>query len=202
MARILLSIVLFAAIAFAADLPEEKRELQQWLYWGSFVVFIIAAGTDWFDGYFARKYDMVTKLGRILDPFADKMIICGAFILLAATEPMVAGPWWFCLKAWMVVIVVAREILVTMLRSLIEGAGGDFSAKMTGKIKMFAQCFVPPTVLFYLAMGYTPETVPPWLLVMLVGSIWLTLIFTLQSGFSYISRAIKLADEQKNKATS
>ena len=48
------------------------------------MLFVIAAGTDWLDGYFARKYGQVTTLGRILDPFADKVIVCGTFIFLAA----------------------------------------------------------------------------------------------------------------------
>ena len=53
------------------------------LYWLAFVIFLIAAGTDWVDGWYARKYDQVTQLGRILDPFCDKILICGLFILLA-----------------------------------------------------------------------------------------------------------------------
>jgi len=52
------------------------------LYWAALVVFVVAAGTDWVDGWYARKYNMVTKLGRVLDPFCDKILICGAYILL------------------------------------------------------------------------------------------------------------------------
>ena len=59
------------AVAFFILLPLK-------LYWAGLVVFVIAAGTDWVDGWYARKYDMVTKLGRVLDPFCDKILICGA----------------------------------------------------------------------------------------------------------------------------
>ena len=52
-------------------------------YSAALVLFVIAAGTDWLDGWYARKYNMVTKLGRVLDPFCDKVLICGTFILLA-----------------------------------------------------------------------------------------------------------------------
>jgi CDP-diacylglycerol---glycerol-3-phosphate 3-phosphatidyltransferase len=65
--RLLLSMIMFGFIT-------------QDCYLTSFVLFIIAAGTDWLDGYYARKYGQVTTLGRILDPFADKVIVCGTFI--------------------------------------------------------------------------------------------------------------------------
>ena len=99
--RLILSIVLFAFIANE-------------LFLTSLILFVIAAGTDWLDGYWARKYGQVTTLGRILDPFADKMIICGTYIFLCANPE--SG-----LVAWMVVVVVGREMLVTVLRSYMEG---------------------------------------------------------------------------------
>ena len=95
--------------------------------------FLLAATTDWLDGYLARKHGLVTQLGRILDPFADKILISGAFIFLAA-EP---GSQ---IAAWMAVVVVGRELLVTALRSFLEQQGADFSAKMAGKLKMVFQC--------------------------------------------------------------
>jgi CDP-diacylglycerol--glycerol-3-phosphate 3-phosphatidyltransferase len=119
-ARLVLSIVVFVLIPLKQYMP-------------ALVVFLIAASTDWIDGYYARRYGQVTKLGRVFDPFVDKIIICGAFIFLAA-EPQ-SG-----IDAWMAVVVVGREMLVTALRGLIEQEGGDFSAKMAGKLKMVFQC--------------------------------------------------------------
>ena len=103
------------------------------------MLFAIAAGTDWVDGYWARRYGQVTQLGRILDPFADKIIICGTFIFLAAVPPSGdADDSASEVTAWMAVVVVAREMLVTALRSFFEEHGADFSAKWSGKWKMVA----------------------------------------------------------------
>jgi CDP-diacylglycerol--glycerol-3-phosphate 3-phosphatidyltransferase len=90
-------------------------------YLPALVTFLLAASTDWLDGYWARKYGQVTKLGRIFDPFVDKIIICGTFIALVAVPT--SG-----IAAWAAVVVVGRELLVTSLRGIIEGAGGDFWA--------------------------------------------------------------------------
>ena len=119
--RILLSIALFVALHFQ-------------MYFAALVLFLVAASTDWIDGYVARKTGQVTQLGRILDPFADKIVICGAFIFLAAVpDPII--------QAWMAVVVVGRELLVTALRGYLEQHGGDFSATMPGKLKVvFSVC--------------------------------------------------------------
>src|SRR5262245_50954273 len=90
-ARFLLAIVVFVLIP-----------LHQYL--AATVVFLIAAGTDWLDGWWARKYSQITKLGRMFDPFVDKIIICGTFIFLAA-EPG-SG-----IRPWMAVVVMGREML-------------------------------------------------------------------------------------------
>ena len=97
------------------------------VYMVALILFIIAAGTDWIDGWWARKYNQVTKLGRILDPFCDKILICGAFILLATKMDSVS--WLYSVSGVVAFVVVGRELLVTALRSAIERSGGDFSAK-------------------------------------------------------------------------
>ena len=176
--RLALSVVLFVFISLG-------------FYMTSLVLFVIAASTDWLDGYYARKYGQVTTLGRILDPFADKVIICGTFIFLAA-EPVMAAEW-FGVKAWMVVVIVGRELLVTALRSFIEERGSDFSAKMAGKLKMVFQCVAAGTGLF--CLDYTsPDTVddiPPWSLWLLAGSLWSAVALTVYSGVGYVFAAVK-----------
>lgn len=158
-------------------------------YWAALVLFLIAAGTDWIDGWYARKYDMVTKLGRVLDPFCDKVLICGSFILLAV-EMDLGFPWYAKIAGWMAVVVVARELLVTVLRSMIEGSGGDFSAKMAGKLKMWFQCIVVVACLLALAIGRgSSADVPVWLLVTIAVSAWVAIISTLQSGWNYVVAA-------------
>jgi len=174
-ARLVLAIVLFVLISF------------HWYFAGA-IVFSIAAGTDWLDGYYARKYSQVTTLGRILDPFVDKVIICGAFIMLAAMAR--SG-----IESWMAVVVTGRELLVTTLRSYLEAQGRDFSANWSGKFKMGFQCLA---VLWSLvALQYSPEELPRWIAVGLPIVAWLAVLSTIYSGVIYIFAAIRLLREQR-----
>jgi len=158
-------------------------------YWVSLAVFVIAAGTDWVDGWYARKYDMVTKLGRVLDPFCDKILICGAYVLLAV-EMGSDFLWFEKIAGWMAVVVVGRELLVTVLRSMIEGAGGDFSAKMAGKLKMVFQCVAVGACLVGLALVSSErESGPLWLQVIIIGSVWISVLSTVHSGLLYVKAA-------------
>lgn len=175
--RLILSVVLFCFLA------------NGW-YLTSFVLFIIASGTDWLDGYFARKYGQVTTLGRILDPFADKVIVCGTLIFLTAIPEMGEVPWG--LRAWMVVVIVGRELLVTALRSFIEEQGADFSAKMSGKLKMVLQCVAASVCLFYLSYDQPLEHAPAWCWGLLVGTVWSAVVLTVYSGVGYVVAAIRL----------
>ncbi len=163
-ARVVLSIGLFVCIA------------RGW-FAVAFVSFVVAASTDWLDGYFARRYGMVTILGRILDPFADKLIICGTYIFLATIPD--SG-----ITAAMAVIVMGRELLVTALRSFIESQGTDFSADLSGKIKMVLQCTAAGAGLFHLA--FHPDWLRPWLPIIAWGAV----AVTAYSGVIYVRRAV------------
>ncbi len=181
--RLILAVVLFVVIA--------------WQYYLlATALFLVAAGTDWLDGYLARRYGLVTTLGRILDPFADKVIICGTFIFLAAVPAMTHVP--FGLRAWMVVVVVGREMLVPALRGLIEQQGGDFSARTSGKLKMVLQCAAAAICLYYLsycdpaaADPLAPDA-PNWVRIGLVGSVWLAVVLTIYSGVVYVHAAVRM----------
>jgi|SRR6056297_3220679 len=144
------------------------------------VVFTLAASTDWMDGYWARKYGQVTKLGRIFDPFVDKIIICGTFVALV--EVSASG-----VASWMATIVVARELLVTSLRGMIEGSGGDFSANQLGKWKMVLQCAAVITILLSLI---SPTTDWLWMLGQLF--LWLAIALTVYSGYVYVVAASRV----------
>jgi CDP-diacylglycerol--glycerol-3-phosphate 3-phosphatidyltransferase len=132
------------------------------------------------DGYWARKYGQVTKLGRIFDPFVDKIIICGTFIALV--EVADSG-----VASWMATTIVAREMLVTSLRGMIEGSGGDFSANQLGKWKMVVQCAAAITIL--LALIYPTATA---LAVLGQGLLWAAILITIYSGFVYVLAAAKV----------
>jgi CDP-diacylglycerol--glycerol-3-phosphate 3-phosphatidyltransferase len=186
--RFVLSLVLFIII---------EREH----YWAAMWVFIVAAGTDWIDGYWARKYGQVTTFGRIFDPFVDKIIICGAFIFLAA----IPGSG---LVAWMAVVVVGREMLVTALRGYIEQHGGDFSASMSGKLKMVFQCAAVALSLYSLTWPTPAPTPdygplyslwpiaawgrPEWLVWALSIAVWLAVVSTIYSGVGYVVAAVRM----------
>ena len=119
--------------------------------------FLIASATDALDGWWARRFKQITIFGRIMDPFADKFLICGVFIFLVAIPEMTSDkadyPAWLMLQPWMVVVIVSRELLVTSLRAFVEGNGGDFSAKWLGKLKMVLQCAAIILALLYLSGG-------------------------------------------------
>jgi CDP-diacylglycerol--glycerol-3-phosphate 3-phosphatidyltransferase len=127
------------------------------VYDWSLFMFILAMLTDFLDGWWARRYGQVTVFGRIMDPFADKFLICSVFTCLVAIPDLTfdkAGyPAWLMLQPWMVIVILGRELFVTSLRSFIEYEGGDFSAKWIGKWKMFFQCVAVIACLLYLAGG-------------------------------------------------
>ena len=165
--RFLLAISVFVLLAYEQ-------------YWSGLVAFTVAAATDWMDGYWARKYGQVTKLGRIFDPFVDKIIICGTFIaLVAITESMVAP--------WMAIVIVGRELLVTSLRGMIEGGGGDFSARWSGKWKMVLQCAAVIGVLICLGMHAAPRVLEITTQLFL----WSAVLLTIYSGCEYILAAAR-----------
>lgn len=149
-------------------------------YIAALVVFLLAAVTDWADGYWARKYNQITQLGRILDPFADKLVICGTFIFLAAAPGSRIAPW-------MAVMVMAREMLVTALRSFVEQGGGDFSAKWAGKWKMVFQCAAVSLSLIVLSQMGEEQAEPGRMLVLVLDVVvWAAIALTIYSGWGYL----------------
>lgn len=175
--RLLLAVVMFCLIIWE-------------FYLASLVLFVIAAGTDWLDGYFARKYGQVTTLGRILDPFADKVIICGTFIFLVAIPQM--NTVWLGLRPWMVVVIVGRELLVTALRSFLEDQGADFSAKLSGKLKMVLQCVAAGVCLYWLSNTQPEAAGLDWVGWVMVASVWAAVVSTVYSGLIYVIAAVRL----------
>ncbi len=161
--------------------------IEMHFFWPAMVIFVIAAATDFVDGWWARKFDQVTKLGRILDPFVDKIIITAALIALVG----VIGSE---IRAWMVTVIVGREFLVTSIRAMVEGQGGDFSARWLGKWKMLVQCAAVVASLLLLAgvdqAGY-------WLRWTTIGLAWAAVLITLASGWDYVLQAIKLSKQSK-----
>ncbi len=166
-------------------------------------IFVLAALTDALDGHLARKWRVVSLFGRVMDPFADKVLVLGAFVLLAGPNFAVrltpAGGTVLVteVQPWMAVVILARELLVTSLRGAYESRGVDFSATASGKWKMILQCVAVPLVLTIVA--FTPtwrhvadaeaeRTAAGWIV---FGVVWLTVLVSAWSGVPYVRRAIR-----------
>jgi CDP-diacylglycerol--glycerol-3-phosphate 3-phosphatidyltransferase len=173
-ARIPLAVGLFACIVSAA-----------WLV--GLVLFVVACATDWLDGWWARKYGPLTLVGRNLDPLADKVLVCGAFIYLIPVEG--AG-----ILPWMVTVVVVRELLVTGVRGMVEATGKKFGADWFGKLKMGLQCAVLIGVLLIRWLHTLPDTSGVLAVLELVQLVllWAMLAATVGSGVQYVIKAARL----------
>lgn len=156
-----------AAVVFAAISAE-------WYGW-AFGLFVVAAVSDWLDGYFARLLNQDTPLGRQLDPLVDKVIVCGVYIYLAAIPGTGVYPW-------MVAAIVVRELLIQGLRSLLEGQGQAFGAKMVGKLKTLFQCLSLSSVLYILWMGEVDRN----LILLRDVFTWSAVGLTIYSGAAYL----------------
>ena len=133
------------------------------------LVFTIAALTDTFDGYFARKHGMVTNLGKIIDPLADKILVIAALISLVQLQR---------LPAWIVVIILSREFFVTGLRMVAASEGVVISASWGGKVKTVTQIIAILLMIFDLPGG--------------LPAMWVALVATLWSGMEYLAKAKSL----------
>lgn len=190
LARLGLAIVFFCLLAMYS-----QREPEPWKLDVATVLFILAAGTDFLDGWIARKYGMTTPLGRMLDPLVDKVLICGSFILLAGSTFVDArGINVSRVEGWMVVVIVGRELLVTGLRGFSESAGQSFAATIYGKIKMWVQSIAVPIILFLVARdgAVLPADAAGWVIIILV---WMTVVVTALSMAAYLFRAQSLLVE-------
>jgi len=174
-----------------------------WVLNSAFIVYLLAGVTDVLDGHLARKWHLTTAFGRIADPFVDKVLVVGAFAMLAGSnyghaagmppgDGGVAG--WLtggmssAVQAWMVVVILAREFIVSAVRGYSESRGVKFPATYAGKIKMFVQSIAICTVLYQLAN--VPESV--WASRVKVATVWAAVLVTVASGFVYVGKARKL----------
>jgi len=177
LARILVvpAVVLLLYTPFGTDVPP-GRSL------AAFALFVAASVTDLFDGYLARRYSMVTALGKLLDPLADKLLVCAAIIMLVPSGRV---------PAWMVVIIVAREIGVTALRGMASTEGLVIAASGLGKAKtLFLTIGVAALILHYPFWGLDAVFGPRY--VSWVGMAFLAagLVLTAWSGLDYFFRFV------------
>lgn len=200
-ARLVLAAAFFAVLNqyryVGADQP------QTGLLAGALALFLVAAMTDFLDGFLARKWRVVSLFGRIIDPVADKILIIGAFIYLAGPRFIVpatlsAGPAGTApgvemasgVHPWMVVVILLRELGVTSIRAALESRGIDCSARWSGKLKMILQVVAVPVVLIVVWIDPLTHEPARWVRDVVV---WATVAATIVSGLPYISGAIRAA---------
>ncbi|UQD53769.1 CDP-diacylglycerol--glycerol-3-phosphate 3-phosphatidyltransferase [Bacillus methanolicus] len=134
------------------------------------LIFIVASTTDWIDGYYARKYNLVTNLGKFLDPLADKLLVSAALIVLVE-KGMAAS--------WIVIIIISREFAVTGLRLVLAGEGEVVAANMLGKIKTWTQIIAISALLLH-------NTVFEYVKIPFDDiALWIAMFFTIWSGWDY-----------------
>lgn len=150
----------------------------------SALLFIVASGTDWVDGYYARKYNLVTNLGKFLDPMADKLLVSAAFVLLVELNMA---------PAWLVIIILSREFAVTGLRLVAAGEGVVLAAGQMGKWKTTFQLVSIAFLLLHdFPFSYLDLTVS-------IGTIllYIALILTVVSGLDYFIKNWHVMKESK-----
>jgi CDP-diacylglycerol--glycerol-3-phosphate 3-phosphatidyltransferase len=206
--RLVLAAVFFGMLSYFQYNVSSRRGDPMWLNI-ALVFYLIALATDFLDGYLARKWKVEGAFGRVVDPFVDKVLVLGSFIIFAGknfTIPYldpseipenvktITG-----VAPWMVVIILARELLVTSLRGMSESSGQNFGAVFSGKLKMGFQSATVLVILLY--VNYRPQLLsanyehPARFFRDLC--IALTLIITIASGALYVRRAVTLYNAGK-----
>lgn len=174
--RFILTFVFVAAMSFTFPHHQSVAAL----------VFIVAAFTDFLDGYLARKHNLITNFGKLMDPLADKVLMAAGFVMLL-DAPGVPLP------AWMVIVILTREFLVTGLRLVASAEGHVLAAESLGKHKTIWQIVMVIYFLVSLASAEPAFSWTSWLFAWKPTSpsvagvilVWIALLLTVISGLSY-----------------
>lgn len=189
----LLSVYLHRATGWKGD---------SWIPIAALVLFVVAALTDALDGHLARRWDAVSVFGRIADPFADKILVLGAFVMLCGPAFQFVRISGERVQAsgvlpWMVVVILARDLLITTLRALVEGRGQSFAAIGAGKLKMIVQSVGAPLILLFVVLDALRRNSPeptPYPTMALVAA-WVVMLVTAWSAIPYLTKGIAMLRE-------
>jgi CDP-diacylglycerol--glycerol-3-phosphate 3-phosphatidyltransferase len=199
--RLLLAGVFFSMLA----VYQYEGRGDPWYLNTAFIIYCVALFTDFLDGYLARKWKVEGAFGRVVDPFVDKVLVIGSFTFFAGknfiipetavrTDPSMVVKTLTGVAPGMVVLILARELLVTTFRGMSEAGGQNFGAAFSGKLKMVFQSVTILVILVY--VNYLP-----WLRDhqyelaarrLRDVCIWGTLVITVFSGLLYVQRAVAM----------
>jgi CDP-diacylglycerol---glycerol-3-phosphate 3-phosphatidyltransferase len=175
-ARLGLAVVLFVVLDSVC-----RYHAHGFWWYAAFTLYIVTVLTDGLDGYLARSRGQITAFGRIVDPLADKIVICGVLVLasvLPQTQKLV--------PPWIVLVVLGREFLVSGLRGFLEGRGTGFPARWEGKAKLVIQAWYCGAAIFYPGHHWR------WCELTAAFFLWATLAITAWSAVAYVRSAAKL----------
>jgi len=197
--RLVLAVVFFCMLSWY----QYQGRGDPWFLNTAFFIYLIALFTDFLDGYLARKWKVEGAFGRLVDPFVDKILVLGSFIFFAGKNFVVPD---YTLPTHdshfnvhtitgvapgIVVILLARELLVTTFRGMTEGSGQNFGAVLSGKVKMVFQSVTILVILAYVNYGvHMAPDYERWAARVRDSCIWLTVTITVVSGFMYLQRAV------------
>jgi CDP-diacylglycerol--glycerol-3-phosphate 3-phosphatidyltransferase len=177
----------------------------------AFIIYVIALVTDFLDGFLARRWKVEGAFGRVVDPFVDKVLVIGSFIFFAGKNFVIPEPpFRYVMRTitgvtpWMVVIILARELLVTSFRGLGESAGQNFGAAFSGKLKMGFQSATILVVLIYVNSLHWLEEhqAEEYARYFRNFCVWGTVIVTVLSGLAYVQRAVAVARKTEHRPDS
>lgn len=144
----------------------------------SWLIFVIAAGSDWVDGYVARRYQSETVFGKLMDPLADKVLVATALIMLIPLHK---------LPAWLVLVMLCRELIITGLRGIAASSGIVVSASNLGKMKSVIQYIGLGTLIFPLGLLPIQSLHKIGLAI-----VYISLVLSIWSGFDYFFKLRKV----------
>ena len=189
--RLVLTIIFLVMILYAPHVAKKAVFLDV-----AFVLFVVAGLTDIVDGIAARRFNVTSKFGRMLDPLVDKVLVCGAFICFAIIgEPKLFGLGTGTLAVihWSIVgILIARDAYVTILRHIAEAKGINFAAILSGKLKMLLHTFAIGTVI--IKMAHVPTAT--WGYWFTTVTLVIMLVVTMISGLIYQIRWLRCSPDK------
>jgi cardiolipin synthase (CMP-forming) len=162
---------------------------EDWVRWIALAIYVIAAVTDYFDGYLARAWHQQSAIGRMLDPIADKLLVASCLLMLAADET-IAG-----LSLWAAIIILCREILVSGLREFLAELKVSVPVSRVAKWKTAAQL----VAVGFLIAGPAGEAVLPGTIIIGIVLLWLAAVLTIYTGWDYFRSGIRYLVDEDDK---